>query len=61
MKVKKNCFYCFYFTIEEFTLEQVKRCAEHWLDAEKCTNWRPFNIFTKKKKRNKKIIWVEQH
>ena len=52
---KKNCFFCFEFTLKEFTEEQVKICAEHWLDAENCPNWCPFNVYIN----NKKIIWVD--
>ncbi len=26
---KKDCFFCFEFTLEEFTEEQIKTCAEH--------------------------------
>ena len=55
LKPKKNCFFCFEFTLKEFTEEQVKICAEHWLDAENCPNWRPFNIYIN----NKEIIWVD--
>lgn len=50
-----DCYLCFEFTIGEFTEEQVKICAEHWLDAENCPNWKPPNAYIK----NKKIIWVE--
>lgn len=52
---KKNCFVCFYFTLGEFTEEDIKRCAEHWLDAENCPNWCPFNVYLN----NKEIIWVD--
>ncbi len=52
---ERDCFLCFEFTFKEFTEEQVKICAEHWLDAENCPNWRPVDV----KVNNKKIIWVE--
>lgn len=52
---KKDCFFCFEFTLEEFTEEQIKICAEHWLDAEDCPNWCPFSVYIN----NKKMMWVE--
>jgi len=52
---KKSCYTCYFFTLEEFTEEDIKRCAEHWLDGENCPNWRPPDVYVK----NKKIIWVE--
>lgn len=56
---KKVCFFCYYFTLGEFTEEDIKRCAEHWLDAENCSNWKPANIFIEKRRSFKKIIWEE--
>jgi len=47
---KKDCFFCSEFTFEEFTIEQVKKCAEHWLDAEKCSNWDPADIYVETKR-----------
>ncbi len=47
---ERKCFYCFFFPLDkEFTTEMVKRCAEHWLDAENCLNWKPFRLFIKRR------------
>lgn len=46
---KKECFLCFEFTLGEFTEEQVKICAEHWLDAKNCPNWNPIKSYTIRK------------
>lgn len=54
---KKNCFFCFEFTLGEFTEEQIKICAEHWMDAENCPNWKPVDVFMGKK--GKLVVWVD--
>ena len=38
---KKDCFLCYNLPLGEFTQGQIKRCAEHWMDAENCNNWIP--------------------
>ena len=55
---KRDCYLCFEFTLDEFTEEQVKICAEHWMDAKNCPNWKPVNVFTGKK-RKKLIVYVD--
>lgn len=40
----RNCFLCYYFSFEEWTIEQVKQCAENWMNAENCSNWTPIDI-----------------
>ena len=55
---KRVCFLCFEFTVGEFTEEQVKICAEHWLDAKNCPNWKPVDVYIGRKKL-KKVIWVD--
>ena len=59
--LKKECYLCFEFTIGEFTEEQIKTCAEHWMDAKNCPNWKPVDVFIIKGKRRKlkEIIWVD--
>ena len=52
---KKNCFLCYNLPLEEFTQEIIKKCAEHWMNAENCSNWEPIIVYIG----NKKVVWIE--
>ena len=53
---KKICSLCYNFPFNEFTKEDIKRCAEHWMDAENCSNWEPIVVYIG----NKKVVWIEE-
>ncbi len=58
---KKKCFYCFFFPLDkEFTTEMVKLCAEHWLKAEDCPNWKPFILYMIKRVKRKKTEMIKR-
>lgn len=47
--IKKQCFLCYNFTLEEFMEKNIKTCAENWLDAENCPNYTPPTVHINKK------------
>ena len=56
---KKQCFLCYNFTLEEFTEEQIKTCAENWLNAENCPNWSQVKVFIRKRRKFREIVIKE--
>jgi len=51
---EKKCYYCYFFPFDqEFSTEMIKRCAENWLKAEDCPNWKPYNVYSYMKNRRK--------
>jgi len=58
---EKKCFYCYFFPLnQEFSTEMIKRCAENWLKAEDCPNWKPFELYVKTRLRFKKIKMIKR-
>ena len=41
---KRDCFLCYNLPLIEFTQEDIKRCAEYWMDAVSCPNWTPVRV-----------------
>lgn len=44
--MSKNCYLCYQNPLTaEWNNEQIKKCAEHWLDAENCPNYKHVKLY----------------